>query len=35
MVFHIARHLAANIREGVVVEGQGLGARYAIDPRRA
>ncbi|WP_167816230.1 glucose-6-phosphate isomerase [Methanocorpusculum sp. GPch4] len=34
-VFHVARHLAANAREGVVAEGQGLGARYAIDPRRA
>ncbi len=34
-VFHVARHLAANIREGVVAEGQGLGARFAIDPRRA
>jgi glucose-6-phosphate isomerase len=34
-VFHVARHLAANVREGVVAEGQGPSARFAIDPRRA
>lgn len=34
-VFHVARHLAANVREGVVAEGQGTSARFAIDPGRA
>ncbi len=34
-VFHVARHLAANTRQGVVAEGQGLAARYAVDPRLA
>ena len=34
-VFHGVRHLAANHRMGVVAEGEGLEARYAIDPRRA
>lgn len=34
-VFHVARHLAANQRRGVVAEGEGLAARFAIDPRLA
>lgn len=34
-IFHVARHLAANVREGIVAEGHGFGARYAIDPRLA
>ncbi len=34
-VFHVVRHLAANARQGVVQEGHGLEARYAVDPRLA
>lgn len=34
-VFLVARHLAANVRQGVVAEGEGLEARYRIDPRLA
>lgn len=32
-VFHVARHLAANTRQGVVADGEGLAARYRIDPK--
>ncbi len=34
-IFHVARHLAANTRQGVVSQGLGLEVRYAVDPRLA